>query len=545
MPSETAPRAAAAALIGLVLATLGLSACGGKPSKKQGGDLTFLAKSFPDHLDPQLGSSVEALQAEYNTYIPLLTFKHETGRDGSEVVPGLAKSLPAVSEDGRTYTLQLRSGLKYSDGTAVEATDFEDSLERLFDLDSRGTSLYEGIVGASEYAEGNASSISGIEADDATGQITIRLRRADGEFEAKLAMPFAAPVPPGTPATDQTPHPPPATGPYAISESDPGKRFVLERNPEWSQGNEGLITDVPTPHADRITEKVVKDLSAQTTQVLRNTADFMVDPPPTDRLPEVVLRYPDRFQPEATLSTYYFWMNTTEPPFKDLRVRQAVNRAIDLKNLQRIYGTLMLTSQQVLPPAMPGYGKVVVYPHDLGEARELIREADPSDLDVTVWTDDRGQDRRATAYLRSLLERLGFEAKLRTVDRARYFATIGNSKTPNLDAGIAYRYATVPHPNQLFGPLLNGEAIRDTANTNFARFDDGGLNAEMDRLASEELDPGTEDDYNDLDHDVMEQAPWAPFGTREVATFTSERIDTPEVVFNPVMHQDFGSFALE
>jgi peptide/nickel transport system substrate-binding protein len=545
MRSETTPRGAVAALIGVALAALGLSACRGGPSQKQGGDLTFVAKSYPDHLDPQLGSSVEALQAEYNTYIPLLTFRHESGRDGSDVVPGLAKDLPAVSEDGRTYTLDLQTGLRYSDGTPVEPTDFEAGVERLFDLDSRATSLYEGIVGTSEYAEGTARSISGIEADDATGGITIRLRRPDGEFEAKLAMPFAAPIPSDTPATDQTTDPPPATGPYVIADSDPGKRFVLERNPEWARSNEGLVPDVPTPYADRITEKVIEDPSTQTTQVMRNRADFMVDPPPPDRIPEIVLRYPDRFQAEPTLSAYYFWMNTAEPPFDDLRVRQAVNRAVDLKNLKRIYGTLMFTSQQVLPPGMPGYGKVVVYPHDFGEARELIQEADPSDLGVTVWAVDRGPDRRAAAYLESLLERLGFEANLKTVDRSRYLVTIGNSKTPNLDAGIGYRDATVPHPNQLFGPLLNGRAIRNTHNTNFARFDDGTLSAEMDRLATEPLDSDTEDDYKGLDRDVMEQAPWAPFGSREVATFTSDRIDTEEVIFNPVMHQDFGSFAVE
>ena len=531
-------------MVGLAFVALGLVSCGGT-ANNQGVDLRFVAKSFPDHLDPQLSSSVEGWEAEYNTYIPLLTFQHANAGEGTQVVPGLARNLPAISEDGRTYTLQLQPGLRYSDGSAVKASDFRRAIERIFDLDSGAAPLYTGIVGAAEYQAGRAASISGIETDDRTGAITIRLTKPDGEFEDKLAIPFAAPVPPDTPSTDQTSHPPPSTGPFVISRSDPPNRFVLERNPQWAGANEDLVPDVPTPHADGITERVVKDLSSQTTQVERNRADFMVDPPPQDRLLEVAWKYPDRFRTEVTLSTYYFWMNTSEPPFDDLDVRRAVNYAIDLHALERIYGSLMSATQQVLPPGTPGYSKVVLYSHDFDTAKQMVREAKPSDLGVTVWTDDRGPDERAGDYLRSLLGRLGFKAKLKTVDEAHYFSTIGDARTPNLDAGLAYGNEELPHPNQLFGPLLDGNAIRQTGNTNFARFDDPALNGEIERLASQPLDPSTEDAYNTLDHDVMEQAPWAPFGNREVSTFTSERIDFDQVIFSPVMGQDFGSFGLK
>ncbi len=545
MPSEKPPRAAAAAVIGLALVALGLTSCGGGATAEQGGDLRFDAGSFPDHLDPQLSTGVEGWEAEYNTYIPLLTFQHATGRDGSNVVPGLAKDLPAISADGRTYSLQLQQGLRYSDGTPVKASDFRRAVERLFDLDSGGAPLYAGIVGAAQYRAGEASSISGIEADDATGAITIRLTRPDGEFEDKLALPFTAPVPPDTPAKDQTADPPPSTGPYTISASDPPHRFVLERNPEWESANQGLVPDVPTPHADRITETVVKSRSAQTTQVEHNQADFMVDPPPPDRLLEVAWKYTDRFRTEVTLSAYYFWMNTAKPPFDDLEVRQAVNYAVNLSALERVYDTLMSPTQQVLAPGAPGYVKFTPYPHDFATARALIEEAKPSDLAITVWTDDRGPDQRAGAYLQSVLDRLGFKAKLRTVDRARYFSVIGDRRTPNLDAGLGYRIQELPHPNDLFGPLLNGDAIRRTDSTNLARFDDQALNEEMDRLAQQPLDSSTEGDYGALDQSVMEQAPWAPFGNREATTFTSDRIDFDAVIFNPVMHHDFGSFALD
>ncbi len=530
-------------MVGLAFAALGLVSCGGA-ADKQGGDLRFVAKSFPDHLDPQLSSSVEGWEAEYNTYIPLLTFRHDFGEEGSQVVPGLARGLPSVSEDGRTYTFQLQRGLRYSDGTAVKPSDFQTTMQRIFDLDSSAAPLYTGIVGAAGYRAGRASSIVGIEADDRTGRLTIRLAKPDGEFEDKLALPFAAPVPPATPARDQTPNPPPSTGPYMISKSDPGNRFVLERNPQWASANERLVPEVPTPQADRITERVVKNLSAEVTQVERNRADFMVDPPPPNRLAEVEWKYPDRFRTEATLSIYYFWMNTTQPPFDELKLRQAVNYAVDQGALARVYGSLMSGTQQVLPPGTPGYAKQVLYPHDFQTAKQLVEEARPSPRRITVWTEARGPNQRAGAYLQSMLERLGFKAKLKTVDRAGYIAAVGDPEAPNVDAGFGYRYEEVPHPNEIFGPLLNGDAIRGPQNTNLARFDDPALNKEMDRLAEQPLDSSTEADYSALDEGVMEQAPWAPFGNREVATFTSYRIDLDQVIFNPIMHQDFGSFAL-
>ncbi|MGN6217146.1 MAG: ABC transporter substrate-binding protein, partial [Solirubrobacterales bacterium] len=81
--------------------------------------------SFPDYMDPQLSYTAEGWDAMYDTYIPLLTFRHANGKAGSEVIPGLARSMPKISDGGRTYTLFLRRGLKYSNGKPVRASDFK------------------------------------------------------------------------------------------------------------------------------------------------------------------------------------------------------------------------------------------------------------------------------------------------------------------------------------------------------------------------------------------------------------------------------------
>jgi peptide/nickel transport system substrate-binding protein len=238
-------------------------------------------------------------------------------------------------------------------------------------------------------------------------------------------------------------------------------------------------------------------------------------------------------------------MNTTQPPFDELKVRQAVDYAVDPAALQRIYDSLMSATQQVLPPGVPGYLKFSPYPHDFATARRLIREASPSDGRVTVWTDDLKSDKRAGAYLESVLRRLGFATKLRVVSAAAYYETVGNPSTPNLDAGFASWAPLLPHPNQYFGALLNGRAIRAVDNPNLAQLDDPALNDEIERLAKQPLDASTDAEYSALDRSVMAKAPWAPWGNRDVATFTSDRIEFDSVIFNPVMRQDYGSFALK
>ena len=145
----------------------------------------------------------------YDTYLPLLTYKHANGAEGAEVVPALAQSLPRVTDGGKTYTLTLRKGLRYSDGTPVKASDFASTVERVFKLNSPGASFYEDIVGAEEFAKTKTGGIPGIEADDSTGKITIHLDKPRGTFTNELAMLFVALVPPSTPAKNMTADPPP------------------------------------------------------------------------------------------------------------------------------------------------------------------------------------------------------------------------------------------------------------------------------------------------------------------------------------------------
>jgi peptide/nickel transport system substrate-binding protein len=533
-----------AALTLALLAALALSACGSSGSSgSEGGTLKATFGSFPDSLDPGLAYTGEGSTAVYDVYIPLLTYAHASGSAGSKVIPGLAEAMPKITDGGRTYTLTLRKGLKYSDGSPVKASDFAASIERMFKLNSPGSPFYTDIVGAEAFAKTKQGGIAGIETDDASGRIVIHLVKPRGTFSNELALPFAAPVPADTAAEDLTAHPPPATGPYVISGAQPGRGWDYRRNPQWAKSNEKLMPAIPSGHVDRIEVDVLRNPATQVNDLEAGRYDWMGNPPPADRYAAVKSKYDgSQFKVEPTISTYFFWMNTTQALFDDVRVRQAVNYAVDARALERVYAGQLTGTQQILPPGMPGYKRIELYPHSLAKAKELVAAAKPSDREITIWTDNESPNDEAGEYLEGVLKELGFETTLKIVNADNYFGVIGNESTPNLDIGFANWFEDYPHPNDFFGPLLSGESIVPSGATNLARIDDPQLNAEIDRLAEGPLTPQVESEYADLDRKFMEQAPWVPYGTSTLPTFVSSEIDLDKVVFNPTFAQDLTSF---
>lgn len=526
------------ALAGLAALVAGCGSGGGSRTTLRG-----VYEAFPDSLDPATALTAEAWGAMQSTYLPLLTYAHANGLAGTRLIPALAQRLPEVSDGGRRYELRLRPGLHYSDGTPVRASDFRFTIERLFRVNSPGSPFYTDIVGAERFQRTREGGIPGIRTDDGSGRIVILLRRPRGTFANELALLYAALVPPGTPAEDQTSHPPPATGPYEIASVRPGHSWSYERNPAWIGGNSEAMPRLPSGHVESIEMRVVPNASTEVNEVEQGKADWMKGPPPPDRLPELRRRYlGTQFRPDPTISNFYFWMNTREPPFDDLRVRRAVNYALNRRALQRIYAGSMKPTEQILPPGMPGHRAYRPYPYDPARARRLVAAADPSDRDVTVWTDSAPPAEEAAEYYAGVLRQLGFEPHLKTVDPATYFAVIGSAGTQDLDTGWGNWLLDYPNPNDYFEPQLTGGGIASEGNTNWARFDDPRIDSEVERLSAEPLGPRQVSAYARLDREVMRQAPWAPFGNLTLSTFVSSEIDLDKVIFSPIFGQDLTSF---
>jgi peptide/nickel transport system substrate-binding protein len=536
----------------------GLAACsgdeggdgseGGAPRK--GGAITISQTSQPDYMDPAMSYTVNGWEPMWLVYTPLVTYRHAEGKEGTELIPGLAEELPAISEDGLRYELTVRKGLEYSDGTPVRASDFEHTIKRVLNLESGGSAFYEVIEGATEYvAAGEAEAdIPGIETNDRTREITITLTQPDGTFSHVLAMNFAGLVPGDTPFRVLNEDPPPGVGPYEITESVPNRQFVLERNKRFD------VPGIPKGNIDTITTKIVKSAQRQAQDVISGELDYMQDPPPADMKPEIKARYSDRYREFVTVSTYYFWMNTREPPFDDPRVRQAVNYGIDKPALARVFAGELQVGCSFLPPGMPGYDESLdedcpwgdpSEPPDLERARRLIEEAGAKGAEVTVWGNNDDPTDRVTEAYADMLNTMGFEAEPRIIDGGVYFQTVGNQRT-RAQTGFGNWFQDFPHPDN-FMFLVDGDSIQPTNNQNFGNVDVPEINQAIDKLAQEsELTDEVAEGWREANRTLVEGAWVAPYGYRRLATFMSERMDFENCsLVHPVYQNDYSSFCLD
>ena len=476
-----------------------------------------------DFLDPGLSYTVEGWAIMWNVYLPLVGYKHVNGPDGATIVPYLAKSLPTVSADGKTYSLTLRKGLKYSDGTPVKASDFRASIERDYKVDSPGVGFFSNIVGADAFSKTKKGHITGITTNDSTGAITIKLTQPQGDFQNILGTTFAALIPAATPAKDQSTHPAPSTGPYMIQSYKPNRSAVVVRNPQWKSNKGTGITEVPNGNPDKMTFDILGDPGVALTRTLKGQDDYDFQQPPPDRLGTLQSKYSNQTKVYTPANTYYFFMNTRMKPFNDVRVRQAVNYAINRQALVRIYGGLANPTENILPPTYPQYQKHTLYPYNLKKAKQLIAQAGVKGMSLTVWNHDRGQDPKATAYLTDVLNSLGFKAKEKIINSSVYWTTIGNQAT-KAQIGFADWFQDYPHPLDWFDVLLNGTRITQTHNNNYSNFDDKAINAKIAALKKQtKLSSSVNDQWKALDKQVMQQAAWAPFINRQfVDTFNSD-----------------------
>lgn len=544
-------------LVGLLAATalLGFAGCGGgddsggseTTAAKSGGTATGYGTSFPDYLDPALSYTVDGWQTLWVTYTPLLTYKHEEGVAGSTPVPGLAEALPKITDGGKTYTLTLRKGLKYSDGSPVKASDFEHSIKRVLNLESGGSAFYQGIVGANAYLKaGKANAdISGITADDATGEITIKLVKPDGTFPFALAMPFASLVPSDTPFANQTKNPPPGTGSFKITAVNGTKGFTLVKNE-----NKPAIDAIPEAKLDTLKFTIVKSAARQGQDIINNKVDYIIDPPIGEQLREARVKMKGRFREITTNSTYYMFLNTRLAPFDKKEVRQAVNYGLNKPALARLFSGLMQPACNFLPPNMEGYEKLDPCPYgdpngepNIAKAKQLIQQAGAAGTKVTVWGNDEDETRQVTVALADQLKAIGLDARPRIVEGSVYFQTIGNQKT-KAQAGFANWFQDFPHPaNFMF--LVDGASIQETNNQNFGNVNDPVINSTLAKINQNADLAAVAPQYAQLDKRLVDEGLVAPYGNRKLTLTTSDRIAFDQVVWHPLYNVDYTTFALK
>src|SRR5262249_1182709 len=120
------------------------SSAASKPGSTNGAVFTVVEGTAPDSLDPGMGYTTQAAEADWLAYNGLTTYAHAGGQAGGKVIPGLATALPTVSADGKTYTATLRKGLVYSNGKPVKASDFTYTIERSSKIPWGGSGQFYG-----------------------------------------------------------------------------------------------------------------------------------------------------------------------------------------------------------------------------------------------------------------------------------------------------------------------------------------------------------------------------------------------------------------
>jgi len=417
-------------------------AVGASATEHRGGTLTVSSRFHaPTSLDPAVlyGGGWEILSI---TNDGLLAFKKVGGPDGATLVPDLASALPQVSADGLSYRFPLREGIRYSTGDLVRPEDFRHSLERALTLSSDAAGLYGAIEGADACAQSRSiCDLSDSVVADAEA-VTFHLARPDTDLPFKLALPFAFAVPASMPAEDQGLDPVPATGPYMIVRASRG-HIELARNPafrEWSGAAQ------PDGFVDGISLRFDQGLASAFDRLSAGEVDWMSEVPQPEDLASLQATHPDQVVLSPSAFTIFVGFDVRKPPFDDVRLRQALNYAIDRRHVVELLGgpTSNRATCQILPPNFQGYEPYCPYTldpesgvwsaPDLHRARALIEDADAIGEEVTVWVMNEDpavvDPVKTMRYVVQVLNELGLRAHLKIVPHEKYFDTIYGGARP-------------------------------------------------------------------------------------------------------------------
>jgi peptide/nickel transport system substrate-binding protein len=487
------------------------------------------AEGNPDFLDPGFAYTPESWQILANTGNGLLAFRRESGVRGAEVVPDLARELPDVSADGRTLTFTLRKGVRFGPpaNREIRASDVKASIERLFLMRSGNAAVYAEIEGARDLLASGKGTLEGIQADDDTGRVVIHLTKPDPSFPAALALPFAFVLPRETPPVDQSTAPPVATGPYRVASYTVNREVVLERNPNFVPR-----PDAPAGEVDRIVIRLGVPAEAALRAIARGELDYTqsrVNDRQLARIDASKVVIHRSVEP----ATYYYFMNVNVPPFDDVRVRRAVNLAIDRQAIASLFHGEAMPTAQLLPPTVPGFRRLAIPRRDLPRARALVRQAGAVGTRVTVWGHDTDPSPAVTRHLAATLRTLGFRVTVRMFDKPTLLTTLGDRRT-RAQIGYARWRQTLPDGSDWFGLLVDGRRLRASENLNYSYVDDQGLNRLLDR-ASATVDPSRRAAaWAATDRAVAAKVPIAPFANSVRIDVVSPRVS------GYTFHQMFG-----
>jgi peptide/nickel transport system substrate-binding protein len=481
-------------------------------------------------------------------YDGLVSHRRVGGIAGGALVGNLAVRVPTPTDQGRTYTFQLRRGIHYSNGASLRASDFRDSLERLLTINPAVASFY-GIVGASDCSARppeRCDLSAGIEVNDGTGTITIHLAKPDPDFLHKLALSPASVVPAGTPLRAARDQPIPGTGPYRIADFDPDANMRLVRNPHfrvWSPDArpDGYPDEI---RVHQFNSEDIGEYDASIAAVESGEADLIdVITLKGERVRDLLTRRVGRVHTDPTPLTFWMVLNNRVAPFNDLRVRRALNFAVDRGRVIALGGgpPFVAPSCQILPSGFPGYQPYCPYtlaPNpggtwtgpDLPTANALIGESGTRGMrvEVVIYGDGGPVPVNIARYFVHLLEQLGYRSSLRLIPDYIDYLTYMSDSRHRAQIGLSGWQADFLAPSDFFRPLFSCASFLPATpeNSNWTEFCDRGIDAEMSRAAAAQTtDTARANEFwADVDRALVDQAVVVPFANPRTRIFVSDRV---------------------
>lgn len=369
------------------------------PAQVSGGTVTYAAGADPDNLDPANAESNPSEAVNRMMYENIAKFDPKL-----KIVPGLATKWEQ-SKDGFTWTFYLRKGVKFHDGTPFNAEAVKVFFERMIGPEKPSRAgLYVPFVNSVEIV------------DDYT--VKINLKTPFAFFLNNLAHSASGIISPTALKTygKDISRRAVGTGPFKFVEWVHGDHLTMVRNDDYWGGKAYL---------DKIVVKTVKEDSARVMMLQSGDAQLIVRIPSED-IPRLEKDPNIKLDSTETLRVLYIGINCSKKPFTDVRVRQALNYAVDKEAIVKsLYQGRALVSAGIVPPLATGFFSVKGYPYDPEKAKKLLAEAGyPKGFKAKLWSPQGRypKDFEMAQAVQQQLKKVGIDCTLDTMEWAVYLA---------------------------------------------------------------------------------------------------------------------------
>jgi peptide/nickel transport system substrate-binding protein len=493
------------------------SAPSGGSTSAKGGTLTILTQATQINLDPAKSQNL-AITTLGLLVRRLTTWDIEPGKPAT-VVPDLATNTGTPSDGGKTWTYTLKSGIKFADGSPITAQDIKYGVERSFAPELSGglgyhkSLLVGGDTYKGPYAGGDLASIATPDAKT----IVFHLNASYGDWPWIASMPAFAPVPKAKDDPKTYTDKPVASGPYQVKSNQQGTQLTLVRNKYWSSKTDPVRTAGP----DEIIFKESQDVSTSAQSLISNAGSakdsFMADYLGAAQL-ALVNKDPAAKKQLVTSQAgpiNYLAMNTTRGALKDLKVRQAIEYAVDPKAFIIAQGGAQaaIRATTLITPGIPGRVQYDLYPSgddgDVAKAKALLNDAGhASGLKLTMWAQNDASSQAQAQALQQGLQRAGITVTIKPLD-ANTFYSDASSDNPDYDLILSGWQPDFPSANGNIQPLFASSQIGG-GGYNFARYSNPQVDALI-KQATEQVDQKKAQAlWAQADKRIMQDAPVVP-----------------------------------